>query len=168
MTTSLYKTSVPVFTRALGNLAHILDKAVAHAAEKGIDPSTLLEARLAPDMYPLTRQVQGACDAAKFAGARLAGIAAPVFADTETTFPELQARITKTLEFLASISPAQIDGQEERTVVLKTPSKELTFTGLRYLLDFATPNFYFHATTAYAILRNQGVGIGKLDYLGRS
>lgn len=168
MTTSLYQTSVPVFTRALGNLASILDKAVAHTTEKGVAPSTLLEARLAPDMFPLTRQVQSACDAAKFAAARLAGIPAPVFADVETTFPELQSRITKTLEFLASVAPEQIDGQEERAVLLKTPSKELSFTALRYLLDFATPNFYFHATTAYAILRNQGVAIGKLDYLGRS
>lgn len=166
MPISLYQASIPVFTRALANLARILDKAATHAAETGTDPATLLGARLAPDMFPLTHQVQSACDAAKLAATRLSGITPPVDPDTETTFPELQARIAKTLALLNSVQPAQIDGQEERVVVLKTPSRELTFNGQSYLLAFALPNFYFHMTTAYAILRNQGVAIGKLDYLG--
>ena len=166
MTISLYQSSVPDFVRTLGNLSRILDKAVAHAADKGLDASTLVNARLAPDMFPLARQVQSACDAAKLATARLSGVQAPVHADTETTFGQLQERIHQTLAFLRSVDAAQIDGQEDRPVTLKTPSRELAFTGQSYLLGFALPNFFFHVTTAYAILRHEGVALGKMEYRG--
>jgi uncharacterized protein len=167
MALSMYDASVPVFSRALGQLAHLLDKGLAHAQAAGSDPAALVVARLAPDMFPLARQVQSASDASKLGTARIAGIVAPSFPDTETTFDELQARIAKTIDFLQTIERAQIDGSEEREVVMKAGGKELKFSAQRYLLQFALPNFFFHVTTAYAILRSQGVPIGKLDYLGR-
>ncbi len=166
MSLSLYQASVPVFQRTLGSLSTILNKAVAFAEAKKIDPSVLLNSRLAPDMFPLLRQVQMVSDTVKGAAARLAGVALPSFPDEETTFPELQARITKTLDFLNSVHATQIDGGEERTIVLKMHSGDVTFTGQSYLLFFALPNFFFHVTAAYAILRHNGVDIGKLDYLG--
>jgi hypothetical protein len=166
MSLSLYQASIPVFTRALGTLSAILDKAAAHAEAKKIDPSVFITARLAPDMYSLARQVQAASDAAKSGAARLAGIDVPSFPDTETTFSELQARIAKTVAFLESVSASQIDGGEERAITLKLRDREVQFVGQSYLLTFVLPNFYFHVTMAYAILRHNGVEIGKRDYLG--
>ncbi|HOU65126.1 MAG TPA: DUF1993 domain-containing protein, partial [Thermomonas sp.] len=166
MSLSMHAASVPVFRQMLAALAGVLAKAETHASERKIDPVALLQARLFPDMFPLARQVQSACDAAKLATARLSGVQAPVHADTETTFGQLQERIHQTLAFLRSVDAAQIDGQEDRPVTLKTPSRELAFTGQSYLLGFALPNFFFHVTTAYAILRHEGVALGKMDYLG--
>ncbi len=168
MPLSMYQASVPIFIRMLGNLSAILGKAAAYAEAKKIDPAVLINARLAPDMRPLSFQVQTACDNAKGCAARLAGIEAPSHPDTETTFAELQARITKTIDFLQSVSAAQVDGSEERTIILKMRAQEVQFQGQAYLLTFALPNFYFHITTAYAILRHNGLEIGKADFLGRS
>lgn len=167
MTLSMYQASVPVLARGLENLAAILAKAAAHAEAKKIDPAVFLNARLAPDMFPLSRQVQIASDAAKACVARLAGIEVPGYPDTESTFPELQARIAKTIAFVKSATAAQIDGSEARTVTLKMRGEEVTFRGQDYLLNLALPNFYFHVTTAYDILRHNGVDLGKSDYLGR-
>ena len=167
MSLSLYQASVPVFVRMFGNLSAILDKAAAYAEARKIDPAVLLNARLAPDMHPLTRQIQIASDAVKGCAARLAEVEVPSFADSESSFAELQARIAKTLEFVNSLTPAQIDSGEGREVVLKFPGAELKFKGEDYLLHFVLPNFYFHITTAYAILRHNGLDIGKMDYLGR-
>lgn len=166
MSLSMYQASIPVFLRAMRNLSAILDKAVAHAEAKNFAPEVLINARLAPDMFPLARQVQSVSDAAKGCAARLAGIEVPSYPDTETTFPELQERLAKTVKFLESIAPKQIDGSEERPVVLKMRSGEMRFTGQTYLLSFVLPNFFFHMTTAYDILRHNGVEIGKLDFLG--
>nr|WP_295659455.1 DUF1993 domain-containing protein [Polymorphobacter sp.] len=166
MTLSMYQASVPVFVRQFASLTAILNKAEASAAERGIDPAQLLEARLAPDMHPLTRQVQIASDSAKGCVARLAGIEMPSFADTETTFAELKERIAKTVAFVESVTADQIDGSEERTIVLKVGPGEMTFPGQTFLLGFALPNFFFHVSIAYALLRSQGVDIGKRDYLG--
>ncbi|MWV17508.1 DUF1993 family protein [Pseudomonas sp. L-22-4S-12] len=168
MSLSMYQASIPVFVRMFGNLAAILDKAAVYADAKKIDPAVLLNARLAPDMHPLTRQVQIASDAAKGCAARLAGAEIPSFADSESSFAELQARIQKTLDFIQGFSPAQIDGSEEREVVIRFPGAELKFSGQDYLLHFVLPNFYFHLTTAYAILRHNGLEIGKMDFLGRT
>jgi hypothetical protein len=166
MSLSMYQASVPVFLRMLTNLQAILDKAAKHAEAKKIDPSVFVNARLAPDMFALARQVQVATDSAKGCAARLAGVEVPSYADTEASFPELQARIAKTLDFLKSLKPQQIDGSEERTVTLKLRGKDVSFKGQPYLLNFAMPNFYFHVTTAYDILRHNGVEVGKMDYLG--
>ena len=166
MPLSMYQVSIPVYTRALGILSTLLDKAAAHAEARKIDPAVFINARLAPDMYPLSRQVQAASDAAKSGAARLAGIDVPSFPDTETTFPELKARIAKTVDFVQSVRPAQIDGSEERVVTLKLRGGEVSFPGQRFLLAFSLPNFFFHVTTAYDILRHDGVELGKLDYLG--
>ncbi|MCY1518178.1 hypothetical protein D9M68_528870 [compost metagenome] len=166
MSLSMYQACVPVFTRQLNNLSTILGIAAAHAETRKIDPSVFLNARLAPDMFPLSRQVQIACDGAKGGIALLAGIEAPSHADDETTFAELQARIAKTLAFLQGVDAAQVDGSEERTVTLKRRDKETHFQGQAFLLDHVLPNFYFHLTTAYAILRHNGVEIGKRDFLG--
>lgn len=159
MTLSMYQTTIPLMTRMLGNLSTILDKAK--------DKPELLDARLAPDMFPFTRQIQLVSDAAKGAAARLAGLDVPSYADTETTHDQLQARITRTLAFLASITPEQMDGSETRPVTIHVRGNDLTFDGQTYLLHFALPNFYFHITAAYCILRAHGVELGKLDYLGR-
>ncbi|WP_160287054.1 DUF1993 domain-containing protein [Pseudomonas knackmussii] len=166
MSLSIYQISVPVFIRMLGNLSAILAKAEAHAQAKNIDPSVFLNARLAPDMFALTRQVQIACDAAKGCGARLAGVDIPSFADEEKSFADLQARIAKTVDFLKSLKPEQFEGAENRDITIKTPSRELHFKGLDFLLHFANANFYFHVTTTYAILRHNGVEVGKMDFLG--
>lgn len=166
MSLSMFKASVPAFQRTLTALDAILDKASAYAEERKIDPAVLISARLAPDMYPFSRQVQMATDHAKGCSARLAGLPVPSFTDTEATFPELKARIAKTLEFVSSVRPDQIDGSEERPVSLKAGPRELSFTGQDYLVFFALPNFYFHVTTAYGILRHNGVPVGKLDFLG--
>jgi len=166
MSLTMYQASIPAFVRMLGNLSAILDKAAAHAEAKKIDPAVFINARLAPDMFPLSRQVQIATDMVKGCAARLAGIEVPSYEDNESTFAELQARIAKTKEFLQTVSAAQIDGSEERQITLKFGSKELNFLGQAYLLDFVIPNFHFHLTTTYAILRHNGVEIGKKDYVG--
>jgi hypothetical protein len=162
----MHQISIPVFARALNNLAAILNKAAAHAEARKIDPSVLINYRLAPDMLPLSRQVQIASDTAKGCAARLAGVDVPSFADTETTFPELQERIDKTLAFLNTLTAEQIDGSESRTVTIQLRGKDVQFVGLAYLTSFVLPNLYFHVTTAYAILRHNGVELGKADYLG--
>ena len=166
MSLTMYQASIPVFIRMLGNLSTILDKALAHAEAKKIDPAIFINARLTPDMFPLSRQVQIATDMVKGCAARLAGIEVPSYEDNETTFADLQARIAKTVAFLQSVSDGQINGSEERTVTLKLRDKEVNFIGQPYLLDFVLPNFYFHITATYAILRHNGVEIGKMDYLG--
>jgi len=166
MSITMYQASIPVFVRMLGNLSAILDKAAAHAETKKIDPAIFVNARLAPDMFPLSRQVQIATDMVKGCAARLAGIEVPSYEDNETTFADLQERITKTVAFLQSVSASQIDGSEDRKITLKFGSKELNFLGQAYLLDFVLPNFHFHLTTTYAILRHNGVEIGKKDYVG--
>jgi len=166
MSLTMYQASIPAFVRMLGNLSAILDKTAAHAEAKKIDPAVFINARLAPDMFPLSRQVQIATDMVKGCAARLAGIEVPSYEDNESTFAELQARIAKTKEFLQSVSAAQIDGSEERQITLKFGSRELNFLGQAYLFDFVIPNFHFHLTTTYAILRHNGVEIGKKDYVG--
>lgn len=167
MALSLYDISVPVFTRGLGQLSFILDKGLAHAKDAGIDPSQLVNARLAPDMFTLAGQIQSASDASKFGVARIAGVTGPSFPDTEATYADLQARVAKTIDYLGTVDRALIDGHEDREVVMKVRGNELKFTAQRYLLQFAFPNFFFHITTAYDILRHSGVPLGKLDYLGR-
>ena len=167
MPLSMYQASIPVFLHMLDNLAAILDKAQQHAHDHKIEPQVLLNARLAPDMYPLLRQVQIVSDGVKGCAARLAGIAVPSFADTESSFAELQARISKTAEFLRSVTPEQFDGSEERAISLSFLGLELKFSGQDYLLNFVLPNFYFHLSMAYAILRHNGVPLGKMDFLGR-
>lgn len=166
MTLSLYQASVPVCIRALNNLAAILKKAEVHAAEKKIDPGVFITARLAPTMYPLSRQIQIATDIAKGGAARLAGVENPSYADTETTFDELQARLAKTIAFLQTIKAEQVDGNEDKDIKLKVGGRELEFKGQAYLLTFVLPNVFFHVTTAYAILRHNGVELSKADYLG--
>lgn len=166
MSLTMYQASIPVFVRMLGNLSAILDKAAAHAEARKIDPAVFINARLAPDMFPLSRQVQIATDMVKGCAARLAGIEVPRYEDNETTFAELQARIAKTKAFIQSVSASRIDGSEDRQITLKFGSRELSFLGQAYLLDFVVPNFHFHLTTTYAILRHNGVEIGKMDYVG--
>ena len=166
MTISIYDISIPVLTRGLTNLSSILDKAAAHAAAKKFDPAALAQARLFPDMFPLTRQVQITCDTAKGAAARLAGIDIPKHEDTETTLDELKQRIAKTLDFVKSVKPEQMKGAESKTIELKFPNRTITFTGLSYLVDFVLPNFFFHESMTYALLRSGGVEVGKMDYLG--
>lgn len=167
MALSLYDISVPVFSRGLGQLTHVLEKSLAHAKANGIDPATLVDARLAPDMITLAGQIQRASDASKLGVARISGITAPSFPDEEKTYDELLARIAKTQDFLATVDRVLIDGQEERQVTIKAREGEAHFTAQRYLLQFALPNFFFHVTTAYAILRHQGVALGKRDFLGQ-
>jgi len=166
MAFTIYEASIPPMIRMLENLSKILDKAVAQSDAEHKDPATLLDARLAPDMHPFTRQVQIVSDSAKGCAARLAGIEPPSMPDTETTFPELQQRIAATIEFLKSIGPDQLDGAEDRTVSLKFPQGEINFSGRDFLTGFALPNFHFHVTTAYDLLRHKGINIGKMDYLG--
>jgi hypothetical protein len=159
----MYRASIPVFIRALNNLSAILKKGEAHEGS-----ASFADARLAPDMLTLAGQVQRASDAAKAGIARLGGIDNPSFPDTEKTFAELQARIKKTVDFLQSVKPEKIDGSEQKKIEFKAGSRELKFTGVDYLLGFVLPNFYFHVTAAYAILRHKGVPLGKMDYLGGS
>lgn len=167
MSISMYTASVPLFVRMLGNLRAILEKGAAHAAAKNFDPAVLVQARLAPDMFPLSRQVQIATDMAKGCGARLAGIEPPKYDDTEATIPDLIARIDRTVTFLKTLTPAQIDGSEGRDITLQMRTGARQFKGLDYLLHFVLPNFYFHVTTAYALLRHNGVELGKPDFVGR-
>ena len=167
MTISMYQASVPVFTRMLNNLATILEKAAAHAEAKKIDPAVFINDRLYPDMLPLSRQIMIASDTAKGGAARLAGVEPPSYEDNETTFPELIERLRKTIAYLNTLKPAQIDGSEKKTITLKTRNDTLTFEGMTFLLNRALPNLYFHVSTAYAILRHNGVDIGKKDYLGK-
>ncbi len=166
MPLSMYRMTVPVFQRGLSTLNTYLDKAEAHATEKGIDPATLVNARLAPDMLPLSGQFQRASDTAKLTIARLGAIDAPAFEDTETTIAELRQRVAKTEAFLATIAKDALDGSETREVTISPGGVKMTMQGDNYLAAFALPNFYFHITTAHAILRHQGVAIGKRDYLG--
>ncbi|HUG23681.1 DUF1993 domain-containing protein [Piscinibacter sp.] len=166
MTISMYAASVPVLTRALGNLLAILDKAQAHATERRIDPAELLDARLSPDMLPLRRQVQIAGDFAKGSAARLAGVAVPEYDDAERDFDALKARIDRTLAFIDGLDPLQIAGSEWRHVSTRAGDELLHFKGLVYLTQYALPNFFFHMTTAYAILRHAGVELGKADFDG--
>jgi len=166
MKISMYQVSAPRFVNMLGNLAAILDKAQAHAEAKKIDPTALTDDRLFPDMLPMKRQVQIACDTAKGAVARLAGVEVPKYEDTEQTFAELKARIAKTIDFIKTIQPAQLEGSEDKNIHLKLGPREIDYIGMQYLLGHALPNFYFHVTTAYDILRHNGVEVGKRDYLG--
>jgi hypothetical protein len=166
MTLSMYQASVPVFNRQLNALAVILAKAEAHATEHKIDPAAFLQARLYPDMVALPRQVQIATDAAKGAAARLADVEIPVFPDVETTFAELIVRCNETVSFLNGLTAAQIDGTEDKKIVLKMRDTSIDFVGQQYLLGFAMPNFYFHVSMVYAILRHNGVPVGKRDFLG--
>jgi uncharacterized protein len=167
MTVSMYKISVPIFVQFLTSLSANLDKAAAYADAKKIDPSVLLNTRLAPDMYPLLRQVRAATDHAVSAGGRLAGADMPSFANTETTIPELKERIAKTIAFLKTLKPVDIDGTEDREIKITFPSGATReFTGQSLLLGNSLPNFYFHCTTAYDILRHCGIELGKRDFMG--
>lgn len=167
MTISMYQASVPVFIRTLNNLVGILEKGAKYAETKKIDPSVLVNSRLSPDMFPLFRQVQIASDIAKRGVAQLAGVEAPKFEDNETTFPELIDRIQKTISYLDTFKPAQIDDSEERKITLQMRENTLSFQGMPFLLYFVLPNVYFHVTTAYDILRHCGVEVGKQDFLGQ-
>ena len=166
MTISMYQASVPVFLRQFSALSAILDKGVAFAASTGMDESELIDTRLAPDMAALPKQIQIASDSAKGCVSRLAGVDAPSFSDDETTFPELQARIAKTVAYLNTFTPEQLDGTEAKQIELKFGANAITLDGQSFLLHFALPNFFFHVTTAYGILRHSGVAIGKMDFLG--
>jgi hypothetical protein len=166
MTLSMYDVSIPTFVRMLDNLSAILDKAAVFAEERRVDPLVLTGARLAPDMFPLSRQIQIAADMVKGCAARLAGMEVPSYEDTETTIPQLQERIAKTITFLNSVDRAKIEGSETRTVTIKVRGEEISMQGLDYLNHFVQPNFYFHISMAYAILRHNGVMIGKSDFLG--
>jgi hypothetical protein len=168
MTLSMHQACVPAFVQTLEALSKILAKAEAFCTARKIDPAVLVSARLAPDMFPLSRQVQIACDFAKGASARLAGVEVPAYEDSEKTFAELEARIRKTLDFVKSLKATQIDGSEARDINLKVGGKPIAFKGQFYLVNFALPNYYFHLTTAYAILRHNGVELGKGDFLGLS
>ena len=166
MTMSMYAASVPLFQHMLANLSHILDKGEASAQARKFDPSVLAGARLAPDMLPFTRQILIACDGAKNGMARIAGMEAPKFEDNETTFAELKARIQKTLDFLATVPAAKVDGTEDKEITFPSGrDKTKTMTAQAYLTTWVLPNFFFHVTTAYAILRHNGVDLGKTDYL---
>jgi hypothetical protein len=168
MNISMYQASVPVFIRMLDNLAAILEKAAAHAEARKIDPAVLVASRLYPDMFPLVKQVQIASDAAKGGAARLAQMEPPAYEDNEATLADLVARLRKTVAYLGTIKAEQVDGSEDRTVTWKTRTATKSMQGMPYLLNHVLPNLYFHVATAYAILRHNGVEIGKGDYLGRS
>jgi uncharacterized protein len=167
MALSMYQASVPVFIKTLGNLAGILDKGAAFAAEKKIEESVLLGYRIAPDMLAMVRQVQIACDFAKGASARLAGLEVPAWEDSEKSIGDLKARIQKTVDYCKGFKPAQIDGSEDRDIHAKVAGNPVTYKGQPYLLHSVLPNFFFHTTTAYDILRHCGVAIGKRDFIGQ-
>ncbi|MCZ2495664.1 DUF1993 family protein [Xylophilus sp. Kf1] len=167
MSLSMYDASSKVFQHSLGQLAFVLEKAAADAAGRKIDPAVLVQARLAPDMLPLAKQVQIACDTAKLAVARLTGQTAPPFADDETTFEQLAERIAKTLAYIAGVPAEAFEGSEQRPVTVGSGERERRFNGQDYLLHFALPNLFFHITTTYAILRHNGAPIGKNDFLGK-
>jgi hypothetical protein len=166
MAMSMYNASVPLFKTLLGALSSVLDKGQQFAKAKGIDEAVLVNARLAPDMFPLSRQVQIATDQAKGGVARLAGLEVPAYEDNEATFDQLKARVAKTLAFIDGVKASQIDGSEAREIVLKMRSGEVKYTGQRYLIGSVIPNFTFHCATAYTILRHNGVEVGKRDFLG--
>lgn len=163
---SMYQASVPQFVNILGSLSNILDKAQAHVDAKKLDPAALTDYRLFPDMLPMKSQVQIACDTAKGAVARLAGVEIPVHEDTEKSLVDLKARIAKVVAFIRTVNPQQIDGTEDREIVIRRGETESRYTAMQFLLGRALPNFYFHVTTAYNILRHNGIEIGKRDYLG--
>lgn len=167
MKTSMYQTSVPTFSRVLNNLAAILEKASAHAEARKIEPGALLNARLFPDMFPFVRQVQIATDTANGGVARLAGTEIPVYENNESSFAELIARLRKSVAYLETFKPEQLDGTEDKTVTWQTRSSTKSMQGLPYLMNHLLPNLLFHATTAYNILRHNGVELGKMDFLGR-
>lgn len=166
MSITMYSASVPVYAHTLANLERILDKAEAHAAARKFDPAVLLGTRLAPDMLPFTKQVQIACDAAKLSVARLAGIEAPKSQDNEASLADLKARIRTTLEFLKTVPAEKVNGSEKREVSVPRRDGDMKFEGETYLKHYALPNFFFHVTTTYALLRHNGVELGKADYLG--
>ena len=166
MSLSMYQASVPRFVNMLTNLSAILDKAQAHVDAKKLDETALTGFRLFPDMLPMAKQVQIACDTAKGLVARLAGVEIPAYEDSEKTLADLKARIAKTIAFVQTFTPAQIDGTEDKDIVVKRGEKETRYKGMQFLLGHATPNLYFHITTTYNILRHNGVEIGKRDYLG--
>jgi hypothetical protein len=166
MTVAVYDISIPALSRGLTNLSALLDKAAAHAAAKKYDSMVLAQSRIYPDMHPLTRQVQIACDTAKGAAARLANVDVPKHEDTETTLDELKQRIAKTLDFLKTVTAEQVNSAEKRTIEIKFPNGAWKFTAVSYITDFVLPNFYFHASMVYALLRKSGVEIGKTDFLG--
>jgi hypothetical protein len=166
MTISMYQASVPRFVNILGNLSNILDKAQANVDAKKLDTSTLTTYRLFPDMLPMKSQVQIACDTAKGVVARLAGVEIPVYEDNEKTLVDLKARIAKTIAFIQTVTAAQIDGTEDKEIVIKRGDKETRYKGMQFLLGHALPNFYFHVTTTYNILRHNGIELAKRDYLG--
>jgi hypothetical protein len=168
MTTPLYDLTVPVFVRALHNLSTLLDKGASYTTGQSKPAESLMEARIYADMHPLAYQVQRVSDSTKGCIARLSGQTPPAMADDEASFDELQARIAATIAYIESVPREAIDGKETATVVLKTPSATIDFTGISYVLDFAIPNIFFHVSIAYALLRQQGVPVGKLDYLGAS
>jgi len=163
---NMYAATVPVVLNGLNNLKKILTKAETWAAEKGVKEETVLNARLALDMLPFSKQIQLVSDTAKGAAARLSGVDVPSYADTETTFAELHERLQKTIDFVKSVDATGFEGSESRQIVMTFPSRTMEFTGLAYLTGFAIPNFFFHVTTAYAILRHSGVPLGKPDFLG--
>ena len=167
MSLSMHQAAAPVFVQGLSALSNVLNKAQAHAAARKIDPAVLAAARLAPDMLPLVKQVQIACDFAKGAMARLAGEEVPSWPDSEKTFDDLKGRIRKTLDYVQTFKAARIDGSEQREVKLKVAGNDISMRGQAYLLHFVLPNFLFHATTAYAILRHNGVELGKRDFMGQ-
>ncbi|MGH8795702.1 MAG: DUF1993 domain-containing protein [Caldimonas sp.] len=166
MSITMHSASVPIFVRMLGNMTVWLDKAEAHAQAKKFEPAVYLTSRLAPDMLPFTKQIQIACDAVKFGIARLAGVDAPKFEDNETSLADLRARIRKTIDFVESVPASKIDGSETRDVIVPRRDGSMTLKGEVYLKHFALPNFFFHVTTVYALLRHNGVELGKADYLG--
>ncbi|OOG45918.1 DUF1993 domain-containing protein [Rhodanobacter sp. C01] len=168
MTDATYTSSIPVFRQMLGSLDAILAKAATHVAEKSIEPTALTQARLFPDMFPLAKQVQIACDFARGVSARLAGAEVPKYEDNEQTFAELRGLIARSLDFIGSLSATQFEGAAEREIVIRpgTP-KERRFNGQAYLLSYGLPQFFFHVTTAYALLRHNGIEIGKRDYMGQ-
>ena len=166
MSFSMYEASVPVFTQILNSLAAIIDKAETHANEKNIDPAALLQARLYPDMFPFTRQVQVATDFAKGCSARLAGVEVPRYEDTEKSFADLRERIARTVAFISDLPRDAIEASDQRDIVTGSGAKMREFKGQDYLVHYAMPHFYFHATTAYALLRHNGVEIGKKDFIG--
>jgi len=166
MSITMHSASVPIFVRMLANVSTWLDKAEAHATAKKFDTSVYLGARLAPDMLPFTKQIQIACDTVKFCVARLAGVDSPKFDDNETTLTELRERINATIAYVKSVPAAQIDGSEEKEITLPRRDGPIIMKGEAYLKHFVLPNFFFHLTTAYALLRHNGVEVGKMDYLG--
>ncbi len=166
MTLSMHSASVPIFVRMLGNLSSCLDKAEAHAVEKKFESSVYLSTRLAPDMLPLSTQIQIACDTVKFCVARLAGVEGPKFEDNEASVAELKQRIAKTIDYARSVPAAQIDGSDAKTISVPRRTGPVSMSGEDYLRFFALPNFFFHVSTSYALLRHNGVPLGKTDYLG--